>query len=228
MWMGDVARPIAGAVGIIAFGSALLVACGKEKEQSPSSAQATAATAAAAPATPSPRILSEREEVVAVIQVLWPHARKVDKADFRWAGCSDRAVGFNASRDCLEGVLKEIEDLRAKMPTKLKVQSQCGIDAEKAHRDFVDGRVAFLSDHLAWMDKNATTLKRMMVSKSLSNAWSAMPRAAKESRPLDLANEKYTGGLLVITKLPCMASVLSCPSFGCNSGVLNKTAGLPP
>ncbi|WP_437878150.1 hypothetical protein [Sorangium sp. So ce513] len=225
MRMGKVMRPLASAVGIVALGSTALVSCGKEEEQPSTITQATVTVART---QPPPRVLSEREEVSEVIQVLWPHARKVDKADFRWAGCSDRTVGFDASRACLEGVLKEIEDLRAKLPAKLKVQSKCGIDAEKAHRDFVDGRVAYLGDHLAWMDKNAATLKRLMFSKSLSNAWSAMSDAAQKSRPLDLANEKYTKGLLVITTLPCMQSVLSCPSFGCNSGVLNRIAGLPP
>jgi hypothetical protein len=225
MRIGKVMRPLVGVVSTVAFGGTALVSCGKEKEQ-PSTITQTTATAA--PPQRPPRILSEREEVSAVIQVLWPHARKVDRTDFRWAGCSDRTVGFDASRDCLDEVLREIEDLRAKIPTKLKVQSRCGVESEKAHRDFVDGRIAYLRDHLAWMDQNAATLKRLMSSKSLSNAWSAMPDAAKKSRPLDLANEKYTKGLLVITTLPCMQSVLSCPSFGCNSGVLNRIAGLPP
>lgn len=211
------------ATGIIAIGSLLLVSCSKE-EQPGRTQQAT--TTAAPTQPPPPRALSEKEEVRAVVQFMWPHARKVDAADFRWAGCSDRTVGLDASRSCLEGILKEVEDLRSKMPAKLKVQSSCGIEAEKAHRDFVNGRVAYLGDELAWMDQNAATLKRLMANKSLSAAWKVMPAKAHESRPLEIS-DKYTKGLLVITMLPCMQNFLDCRSLGCGSDVLNRVAGLP-
>ncbi|WP_437798907.1 hypothetical protein [Sorangium sp. So ce693] len=211
--------------GVVALWSAILVSCGKKEDQPGRTQQAT--TTAAPTQLPPPRALTEKEEVRAVAQFMWPHARKVDAADFRWAGCSDRTVGFDASRSCLEGILKEVEELRSKMPAKLKVQSACGIETEKAHRDFVDGRVAYLRDHLAWMDQNAATLKRAMSNKSLSSAWSAMSGKVKDSRPLDVVNEKYTKGLLIITQLPCMQSQLGCPSLGCNSGILNRMAGLP-
>ncbi|WP_437893870.1 hypothetical protein [Sorangium sp. So ce124] len=161
-----------------------------------------------------------------MVQFMWPHAKKVGSVDFRWAGCSDHTVGFEASRTCLEEALNEVKVLQSKMPSKLKVQSACGIEVENVHRDFVDGRVAYLGDELAWMDQNAATLKRLMTKKSLSDAWDMMPAKAQESRPLGIS-EKYTQGLLVITQLPCMQKFLSCRSLGCGSDVLNRVAGLP-
>ncbi|MGK3969519.1 hypothetical protein WMF38_33965 [Sorangium sp. So ce118] len=122
--------------------------------------------------------------------------------------------------------MNEVKVLRSKMPPKLKVQSSCGIATEKAHRDFVDGRVAYLGDEMAWMDKNSATLKRLMAKKTLSATWSTMPAKSQESRPIGIS-DKYTGGLVVITQLPCMQNFLDCRSFGCGSDVLNRVAGLP-
>lgn len=176
-------------------------------------------------AGPAPRVMSEPEEVRDVIRALWPYVKKVDEADFRWARCSDRTVGFDATRSCLEEVLKEVEALRSRMPAKLQVQTSCGKDAEQAHRSYIDGRVSYLRDELAWLKNKAITLKRLMSSKPLSEAWSAMGDAG-DDRPISIG-EKYSKGLLVVTKNRCISKVFTCPSLGCTSDRLNDIAGTP-
>lgn len=182
-----------------------------------------------APSSPAPPAatetrLSESAEVKGVIGLLWPTARKVSNADWRWAGCSDKEPGFADARRCLADALRDAEELQSHMPAALKVKTACGKDVEKAHRAYVDGRVRFLRDELAWFDKNQAKLKPLMATKPLSDAWNEQ---VGPGRPIGI-DEKYTQGLLVITGNDCVKRMLECPSIGCPSDRLSQIAGIAP
>jgi hypothetical protein len=210
-------------IGLLAV-LVVVVGCNrKASEGTPS--EAGSATSAPTPPTPQKIELTEPQEAVAVIRVLWPQVKAADAATFRWAGCSDRTVGYDNARACLDRAFKEVEDIKSQIPPKLLIKTPCGLETEKVHRAFVANQLAYLGNVRAWFDKNASTLKRLMVSKSRWEAADSMGKAADEY-PIALS-EKYGGGLPAIYKLPCLQPILRCPSMGCNFVQFDNAAEIP-
>ncbi len=212
---------------LIAVGASLLFLVGimlwSWQSRRASHEQANVPPQAAAAQSAARRPLTEEEEVRATLVLLWPIAREVDAADWRWAGCSDHNPGFGAVRGCLAGALAEVQEASNDM-RKLRVATTCGLAVEKAHRDYVDGRLRYLRDELAWLDRNEAKLRGPLGSAPLSKVWSP-DKTYAGSRPIGI-DEKYTSGLLVITQNACIKRFLNCPALGCDSGRLNRGAGL--
>lgn len=211
----------------VTLGGGCLLACSDPKPASGDAKPAPSAssevpTAAAPPpaAAPERPRMPEPDEVREVVRLLWPFARRVEDADWRWAGCHDKTAGFEAVQACLKDALKQAEEQKAKMPG-LRTASDCGKAVEAAHRRFIDGRIAYLKDTEAWMDKNTPRLKGALSGKPLGD----LP-SAPAGKPSSMS-EAYGGGLMLITQNECLGRILSCPSLGCSSAVLNRLANLP-
>lgn len=202
------------AVASLAIGGALLAT---RHEPAPIAGPATTTAVEAPPAAPPPP--SEADEVRLVVRTLYPATDKVGAAEWRWAGCHDKTVGFAASRACLVSALTEAETIAAKFPMVPVVKTACGNDLVRAHQKFVDDRIALMRGQLAWVDANAAKLRPRMAAKSMHEAYADSEDWAGE-KPADL------GGYLELRKTPCAVRALGCQGGACTVE-FPRIAGVP-
>ena len=166
-----------------------------------------------------PPTLSEEEETVGVVRILWPLVRKANDADWRWAQCADQyAVGFDLVYEC---AARSLRNASGPMPA-LRFTSTCARHVDQSHRAYVDGRVRFLTDNLAWLNKHRARLELPMKARTLSDVWT--PERFPD-RPIGV-DPKYTEGLTLITKIDCLRKALGCSSAECTTGAMNRIAGV--
>jgi hypothetical protein len=189
---------------------------------------APGASTASASAPPAAHTITADEEVRAVVQLLWPAARKVTEIDWTWAGCHDKTVGFDESRACLQKALTDAEAVALALPkAPLKVTSSCGKEVEAAHRAQIQGKIDYFRDETAWMDKHATKLRPRMKTQSVWNASDDdNGRPAIDGAPLN-GDDKYTGmGLMHITAVSCLRALYGCTGDVCVQTHANAQTGL--
>lgn len=213
----------------------LLTACGKPEPSevhhtidSDGHVDTPGASTAAVTAPPVVHTMTADEEVRAVVQLLWPAARKVTEIDWTWAGCHDKTVGFDESRACLQKALTDAEAVAQALPkAPLKVTSSCGKEVEAAHRAQIQGKIDYFHDEAAWMDKQAAKLRPRMKTQSIWNATDDdNGRPAINGAPMS-GDDKYAGmGLMHITAVSCLRTLYGCPGDVCVQTHANAQTGL--
>lgn len=189
---------------------------------------APGASTASVTALPPVHTMTADDEVRSVVQLLWPAARKVTEIDWTWAGCHDKTVGFNESRACLQKAITDAEEVARALPKgPFKISSSCGKEVEAAHRAQMQGKIDFLHNEIAWMDKHAAKLRPRMKTQSVWNASDDdNGRPAIDDAPLN-GDDKYAGmGLVHITAVSCLRTLYGCTGDVCVQTHANAQTGV--
>ena len=200
MWM------VAG-IAFVVLGGGFLMLVDPPFSHSEQHTETTTSQIAKAPQATAPSSEAEAVDVVHVLDAYYPLGQEVAKASWDWATCHDETKGYGKALKCAREALGSVQRVVPRMPKHAIAHSACGAAIENAHLRYVIAERAYLSDTVDFLTRSDSSLRRLLVNKSLSDA---SDDKALAGLPLEGTGKYKDANYGQVTQIDCTKRLFIC------------------